>query len=121
MQRAQHWTQFFYFLPALFRPLLVAIETGNIESIRTADIETPIAIEVAQLRTLGCVNHGAKVELFAHRAHEGKRHAIGVGKTQIRKAFADLFTPCDGLRTLGLKVLGKAVERLLSELGPSRV
>ena len=53
MQRSQDWSQVLDALPAFFRPLLVAIESGDIESVGTADIETPVAIEVAQLRTLG--------------------------------------------------------------------
>ena len=97
MERPQHRAQVLDPLPALFDPLLVTVEARDVDAVGTAHVDRPVAVEVSQTRPVRSGDHRAKVEFLAHHARERKRHSIGVGETEIRKAVADRLGPSDRL------------------------
>src|SRR5271170_4761948 len=106
MERPQNRTKVLHLLQPLFHPFLVAIKTSHIESVRTTYVEVPIAVEIAQFRTLRFCQHRAETEFLAHHPRERKGHPIGVGETQIREATSEIIAPGDRFRAVGLKEAG---------------
>src|SRR5262245_33710472 len=103
MQRTEHRSQIFDTLPALRYPLFITIKSGDIDSVGPAHIQSPVAVEILQSGPLRCRDHRAEIELFPHHADKGKRHAIGIGKSKVRKAVADDIRTGDGLTLLSLQ------------------
>src|SRR5271156_2409012 len=106
MQRPQNGTQVLNPLETFFHPFLVTVETGHVESVRTAYIKVPIAIEIAQSWTLRFRHHRAQTEFLAHRPNEREWDSIGVGEAQVGEAVPDIISPGDRLRAVGLKKAG---------------
>src|SRR5271156_3660705 len=93
MERSQNRTKVLHLLQPLGHPILVTVKTGDVEPIGTAYVQVPIAVEIAQFRTLRFRHHRAETELFAHRPCKRKGNPVGVGETQIGKAAADIISP----------------------------
>src|SRR5579862_8238872 len=102
MQWPKNWSQVLYLFPATRDPVFVAIEAGDIQAVRAADVQGNLIVEVPQVGPLRGSDNRRKLEFVAHHAHERKRNSIGIGETQIGKALADLIAPFPGFRAMRL-------------------
>src|SRR5262245_28491824 len=84
-------------LPTLLDPRLVAVEPGDVQAVRTADIQGPITVQVLKPWTSGCGHRRADAEPFAHQVHERERYACGIRESKVRQTPSDLVPPADGL------------------------
>ena len=88
-------------VPALLNPVLVPIESGDVEAVQTAHVETPAAIEIAQTRPLRRGHDRRQVESLPHLRREGKRDAVRVGEAQIGEALSNAVAPLGRSRVPG--------------------
>src|SRR5262245_19373575 len=93
MKRAQDATELFDAFPAFSDPCLVPVEAGDIEAVRPADVDRPVAVEVLQMGTSGGRDNRTEVELLAHGARERERDAVGVGEAKVRESLANRVAP----------------------------
>ena len=121
MEGTQHRAELLHPVKPSLHPFLVTVESGHVESVGTAYVESPMTIKVPKLGSGGGRNYRTDTEVFAHELREGKRDAICVGEAQIGKALADAVTPRDGLCVVGLKEAGQAGDGLPANLRPRLV
>src|SRR5580658_3089623 len=107
MQGPEDGTQVLNLFETLFHPFFVTVETGHVESVRTAHIKVPIAVEIAQSGTLRFRHHRAQTEFLAHHPNEWEWDSIGVGDTQVGEAVPDIIFPGDRFCAVGLKKAGE--------------
>ena len=118
VEGAEHRPEVAHSLQALRHPVLVAIKAGHVQTIGTAHVEGPMPIEVEKSRPVRLRHHRAQVEVLPHEPHEGKRHSVGVGETQIGEAVADGVAPRPRPAILGPEEFGQSGHPLPAALDP---
>ena len=93
MQRAEDRSQVADACPSFRDPVLVAIEAGHVEPVRPAHVEAPVAVEIAQARPVRRGDDTGEIELLPHLPRKRKRHAVGVGESQVGEAVANPRAP----------------------------
>ena len=96
MQRPQHWTQLVHPPPTTFHPFLVAVIASDIDAVRSADIDIPVAIEIEQAAALARYCDGGHIETFAHALGERERYPACIGEAEIRESAANALGPFAG-------------------------
>ena len=110
MQRPEDGPEILHALPSTFDPFLVPIEAGDVEPVRAAHIERPVAVQILQVRATRCRDDGAQVEPVTNDLDERKRNACGIRKAEVGQARADRVAPFDRARVLPAEGSRKAVE-----------
>ena len=65
--------------------LLVKAITKQVDAVRAGEIVSPVAIEIAQLRTAGFDDDGADTQVLAHVVAKLKWHAVVVRELHVRQ------------------------------------